>query len=79
MDRDEMIFTTLRDIRKDLVDNHTDVVQRLTRLEVSTAPIESMEKRVKKLENWRSKIAGGIIAANLLAGTAFAYVKAHLK
>jgi uncharacterized protein (DUF697 family) len=76
---DTQLFDILRDMRKELTDNHVDVVQRLTRLEVSTSPIESMEKRVKKLENWRSKIAGGIIAANMLAGTAFAYAKAHFK
>jgi hypothetical protein len=75
---DPQLFDVLRDMRKELTDNHVDVVQRLSRLEVSTSPIGDLETRVKRLEGWRSKIAGGVIVLNVLAGSALAYAKTHL-
>jgi hypothetical protein len=76
MDPDE-IFTALRDMQHSINVNHLDVCQRLTALEVSSAPIGKLSKRVEKLEGFRNYIAGGIVTAHLLAGSVYAYLKRH--
>lgn len=75
---DPQLLDTLRGMREDITDHHLEVCQRLTALETTLAPTTDLEKRVRKLEGWRSKIAGGVIVLNVLAGSALAYVKTHL-
>lgn len=68
MDRDEMIMTALHNLNERLTDNHTDVVQRLARVETQVGaipPLAPLEERVRVLEGWKSTAAGIIIAANV--------------
>lgn len=74
---DPQIFDVLRDMGKEIKENHIEVVQRLVALEKASAPITVLEHRVQKLEGWRNRIAGGVIVLNVLAGSALAYVKTH--
>lgn len=79
MDPTPEIIITLRDMRRELTDNHLEVCQRLSVLETAReiykAPTADLEHRVKKLEGWRSKIVGGMIFCNAAAAAALAYFR----
>jgi hypothetical protein len=61
----DQIFDELRALRDEQTRNHTDVVQRLTRVETQLLPLAPLEERVRVLEGWKSTAAGIIIAANV--------------
>lgn len=78
---DPQLYSMLRDMRKELTDNHTEVVQRLTAVEtrINEAPTAEIEQRVKSLEGWRNKIAGFTVAANMFWVGAGLWAKSHIK
>lgn len=68
------IITELRALREQQTANHIEVVQRLTAVETQIAPMHPLEERVRKLEGWRSKIAGGLIVTNAIGMAVTAWV-----
>ena len=73
---DPQLFDILRDMRNEMTRNHTEVVQRLTAVEtrINESPTAELEDRVRKLEGWKSKASGVVIAANLMIASAIAWL-----
>ena len=71
---DPQIIDALTDIRDRMAENHLDVCQRISRLEVAYSDIP---QRVSKLEGWRNKFAGGLIVGNMLWVGLIALFKRH--
>jgi hypothetical protein len=74
---DSQLFDVLRDMRRELTDNHVEVVQRLTALEKASAPIEEIERRVKRLEGWRNFVVGIAVTLGFMLKTAMGYFGRH--
>lgn len=67
---DPTLYEILRDMRKESEDRHIEVVERLSALETNIANLKDLDDRVKHLEGWRNKMAGALVAINMLFGAA---------
>ena len=78
---DPQLFDILRDMRKEITENHKEVVQRLTAVEtrIDESPIKEFDERIKTLEGWRNKAAGFTIAINLFLAGAIEWIHSHAK
>ena len=78
---DPQLFDILRDMRKEITENHKEVVQRLTAVEtrIDESPIKEFDERIKTLEGWRNKAAGFTIAINLFLVGAIEWIHSHAK
>lgn len=63
---DPTLYDEIRAMRTEQTDRHLEVVQRLTALEVTLAPMPEIEARVKKLEGWRNMIAGALVVVSAM-------------
>jgi len=78
---DPQLFDILRDMRKEITENHKEVVQRLTAVEtrIDESPIKEFDERIKTLEGWRNKAVGFTIALNLFITGAIEWIHSHAK
>jgi len=78
---DPQLFDLLRDMRKEITENHKEVVQRLTAVEtrIDESPIKEFDERIKTLEGWRNKAVGFTVALNLFITGAIEWIHSHAK
>lgn len=75
MDVQEQIVSGIAKISDRQIENHNEVVQRLTALETKFENLAEIPSRVAKLEGWRSKVVGFTIAGNMLFAGVVAWLK----
>jgi len=71
---DPTLYDEVRAMRESLNTYHTEVVQRLTALEVTLSPLPKIEERVKRLEVWRSFLAGGWASIVFAGGVVLTWI-----
>ena len=65
------------DLQQIVADNHTETVERLTRIETSLASFSVIPEKVERLEGHNNRLKGAIAIISLLFTTAIGFLFKH--